>query len=151
LAYHHLLIQELAMTAIPRGTDTRQAVRALTKVIDQLFREIQQLRIEQYGLRGEIRKLACQTVPHEAALSGPYWEARAKALYDRGQDALEPTYPERRREIEEKLSIRQDGLSGPGSCGAAYCQLMLGHAGEHSFVWPGAIWNGHQDTGPREG
>jgi hypothetical protein len=114
------------MTAISsrplrQGGDTRQAVRALTKVIDQLFREIQQLRIEQYGLRGEIRKLACQTVPPETALSGPYWEARAKALYDRGQEnldlywegakdrgqeCLEPTYPERIRGIEEKLSIR---------------------------------------------
>jgi hypothetical protein len=99
------------MTAISsrplrQGGDTRQAVRALTKVIDQLFREIQQLRIEQYGLRGEIRKLACQTIPHEAALSGPYWEARAKALYDRGQECLEPTYPERIRLIEDKIAAQ---------------------------------------------
>ena|ERR1039458_4235028 len=94
------------MTAIPRGSDTRQAVRALTKAVDNLFREIQQLRIEQYGLRGELRKLACQTVPPETALSGPYWEARAKALYDREPACLEPTYPERLRSIEDKLSGR---------------------------------------------
>jgi hypothetical protein len=98
------------MTAISsrssrKGGDTRQAVRALTKVIDQLFREIQQLRIEQYGLRGELRKLAC-TAPECEALSGPYWEARAKALYDRGQEALEPTYPERIRRIEDVIAAQ---------------------------------------------
>jgi hypothetical protein len=97
------------MTAISsrssrKGGDTRQAVRALTKVIDQLFREIQQLRIEQYGLRGELRKLAC-TAPQAESLSGPYWEARAKALYDRGQECLKPTYPEYIESIAEKLSI----------------------------------------------
>jgi hypothetical protein len=115
------------MTAISsrplrQGGDTRQAVRALTKVIDQLFREIQQLRIEQYGLRGEIRKLACQSVPRETsladadrpgpALSGPYWEARAKALYERRQECLEPTYPERIRGIEEKLSYQHGPREG---------------------------------------
>src|SRR5450755_388034 len=114
--------------AIPRGHDTRAGVRRLLGVVAKLAKQIQQLRLDVRveairnilaldALRGEIRKLACQTVPHEAALSGPYWEARAKALYDRGQEALEPTYPERVRGIEEKLSIRGEQGDWPNIYG----------------------------------
>ena len=37
-------------------------------------------------------KIAAQIAPE--ALFGPYWEARYKALYDREQECLEPTWPE---------------------------------------------------------
>ena len=84
------------MTAIPRGSDTRQALRVLTKVVEQLFREIQQLRMEARGLRAEISSIQLNEQGHvkvalaaPEALTGPYWEGRAKALYDRGQDMRE--------------------------------------------------------------
>jgi hypothetical protein len=123
--------------AIPRGHDTRAGVRRLIGVVAELGNQIQQLRLvvtgEAIEHREQLRRLRSEiaALRAPAPLSGPYWEARAKALYDRRQECLEPTYPERIRGIEEKLSIRGQQLQPP---------------------WQGQELQGNrQDTGPREG
>jgi hypothetical protein len=107
------------MTAVPRGFDTRSAVRALGRVIRSQAAELKLLRIATQDLTNALHllRLDMQTrLPKapgtEPALAGPYWEARFKALYARGQEALEPTYPdrlydeERIRQIEDKIAAK---------------------------------------------
>lgn len=60
------------------GGDTRQAVRRLVHVIENLSREVQQLRIEQYGLRGEIAQLRRSLTP-----TWPYTLEQLHAIEER--------------------------------------------------------------------
>jgi hypothetical protein len=148
------------MTAVPRGFDTRSAVRALGRVIRSQAAELKLLRIATQDLTNalhllrldvqtrlpqkevmqyELRSNRSTTVdpgvasgenthvpPGTGALSGPYWEARFKALYERGQEALEPTYP------EHNWLVKPD----------------VGRQAQPP--WQGQDLQG-QDTGPREG